>query len=65
MALERTPVRTRLVMRYPDEQDSERTKSYTFSRLAHSSDNERLMDLGDAFKSLMYDPVMDADLYFV
>ena len=57
--LEETLSNVRLTMRYPDEDNDERTRSFTFRHLALDAGDDRILDLSDAFKSLMYDPAMD------
>ena len=55
-----TKLKTKISLRYPDEANGERTKSFTFSNLALNAAGGKLLDLSDAFVSLMYNPAMAA-----
>ena len=57
-----TLVRTRLIIRYPSEENPERTRSFTFQNLALTARDESIMDLGEAIRSLLYDPGMKTDI---
>jgi len=56
--LEETIMGTRLIMRYPSEADPRARNSFTFRHLALDAANAAILDLSDAFRSLMYDPAM-------
>ena len=59
--LETTLVSNRLSLRYPNPVDTEKTKTFTYSNISPSADDEALFELGDAFKSLMYNPAMETE----
>jgi len=56
-----TIVSLRMIMRFPDEHDPEKTNSYTFRHLALDADDDRILDLSDAIRSLLYDPAVPVE----